>query len=167
MTLALAWNLMDYAIVAADTRVTWYRPDGAVTTDDSFCKVLDVPAGIVTGAGSIQVLDPMMRHLQSMPQSELPLLYAKLVEIETNAVAGIPQGAPGRHHVAFTGLLMASATQSAVAVAVLQNEDGFQPLITAPGHFATLMPDAGTAAQMAPYETRMMESARRRVASMT
>jgi hypothetical protein len=162
MTLALAWNLKDYAIVAADTRLAQYQPDGSVVNDDTFEKVVEAPVGLVTGAGTVQVLGRMMLHLQSMPVEALPGLYPRLVEIEREVVGALAPDTPGLHHTAFTGLILASALGGqSVGVTLMASPDSFQPQFIPPGRMATLMPDLGTAEMLQPYEIKVMESARR------
>ncbi len=65
MTIALGVNFGNYALVAADTRTTQYNLDGSVCTyiDDSE-KIQKTKCGLITGAGSVQLLDIVKGRLK-------------------------------------------------------------------------------------------------------
>lgn len=52
MTIAIGLNLGSYAILAADTRTTYYLDGRPFLYDDSTPKVQRTTIGLITGAGS-------------------------------------------------------------------------------------------------------------------
>lgn len=63
MTLVVGFNVGPYALVAADTRVSYYPPSGP-RFDDDRRKIVRTPlGGLATGAGMIALLDPVKARL--------------------------------------------------------------------------------------------------------
>lgn len=63
MTLVVGFNFGPYALVAADTRVSYYPPSGPRCEDDHR-KIVRTPlGGLATGAGMIALLDPVKARL--------------------------------------------------------------------------------------------------------
>ena len=62
MTIAIGVNLGSYAILAADTRTTYYRL-GMPFCDDNSSKVQKTTMGLITGAGFLPLLDGVKRML--------------------------------------------------------------------------------------------------------
>jgi hypothetical protein len=62
MTIALGVNLNSYAILAADTRTTWYV-SGIPYHDDETSKVQPTTMGLITGAGFSPLLDAVKGRL--------------------------------------------------------------------------------------------------------
>jgi hypothetical protein len=63
MTIALGINLGNCALVAADTRVTYYNWFGKTFNDDNE-KVQKTKIGLITGAGSVPLLDEVKQQLK-------------------------------------------------------------------------------------------------------
>ena len=57
MTLAIGFNLGAYVILAADTRVSYFPPDGAFRFEDDREKLIPTSMGLATGAGLVNWLD--------------------------------------------------------------------------------------------------------------
>jgi len=63
MTLVVGFNFGPYALVAADTRVSYYPPSGPRFEDDHR-KIVRTPlGGLATGAGMVALLDPVKARL--------------------------------------------------------------------------------------------------------
>ncbi|WP_447739187.1 hypothetical protein [Pseudomonas laurentiana] len=66
MTCILVAHLGSEVVVAADKRETRYMADGALTVDnDNAQKIVRTPAGIVTGCGMVEMLNPVKDHLST------------------------------------------------------------------------------------------------------
>ncbi len=67
MTIALGINFGDYAMVAADTRTTYFNWDGSIRNyaDDSE-KIQETKIGLITGDGSVGLLHLVKRRLMDI-----------------------------------------------------------------------------------------------------
>lgn len=66
MTCILVAHLGSEVVVAADKRETRYMADGSLTVDnDNAQKIVRTPAGIVTGCGMVEMLNPVKDHLST------------------------------------------------------------------------------------------------------
>lgn len=66
MTCILVAHLGSEVVVAADKRETRYMADGSLTVDnDNVQKIVRTPAGIVTGCGMVEMLNPVKDHLSA------------------------------------------------------------------------------------------------------
>jgi hypothetical protein len=63
MTLVVGFNFGPYALVAADTRVSYYPPSGPRFEDDHRKIVRTSLGGLATGAGMVALLDPVKARL--------------------------------------------------------------------------------------------------------
>jgi hypothetical protein len=157
MTLALAWNLVDYALLAADTRLTVFPADGSDATFDEYRKVIEIPIGLLTGSGLNAVLDPMAIRIGDMDHKDLPGLPAQLRHISEDVQEGLPPG-PLAAHGQRTGLILARARKGRVVVDMYHSDDGYEPFSITPGMMATLLPEPKAQPELEPYELKMVES---------
>lgn len=66
MTCILVAHLGSEVLVAADKRATRYEVDGSLTVcSDNEQKIVRTPAGIVTGCGMVEMLNPVKDHLSA------------------------------------------------------------------------------------------------------
>lgn len=66
MTCILVANLGSEVVVAADKRAVQYKADGTLTVArDDVQKIVRTPAGIVTGCGMVEMLNPVKDHLSA------------------------------------------------------------------------------------------------------
>lgn len=66
MTCILVAHLGSEVVVAADKRATRYEADGSLTVHgDDAQKIIRTPAGIVTGCGMVEMLNPVKDHLSA------------------------------------------------------------------------------------------------------
>ncbi|HDS1775340.1 hypothetical protein NPS33_27750 [Pseudomonas putida] len=66
MTCILVAHLGGEVVVAADKRATRYEADGSLTVlSDDVQKIVRTPAGIVTGCGMVEMLNPVKDHLST------------------------------------------------------------------------------------------------------
>jgi hypothetical protein len=63
VTLLVGINLGSYVVMGADTRVSWYTPDGEFRFHDEGEKIQKTDIGLITGAGLINILDPVKKML--------------------------------------------------------------------------------------------------------
>lgn len=63
MTLLAGINLGSYVVMGADTRVSWYPPDGTFRFHDEGEKIQKTNIGLITGAGLINILDDVKKQL--------------------------------------------------------------------------------------------------------
>lgn len=63
MTLVLGFHLGRYAMLVADTRVSWFPPDAPIAYRDERVKISRTSLGLITGAGFIGLLDAVKRRL--------------------------------------------------------------------------------------------------------
>lgn len=78
MTVIIGMNLGQYVLLAADTRVTYYR--GVSETpewQDDNEKILKTTMGLITGMGLVQLLDPVKNQLSV----EDPIHTDRIIEI--------------------------------------------------------------------------------------
>lgn len=64
MTLIVAFNLGSYALIGADTRVSWY-PNEQLCFRADHRKIRCIEMGLITGAGLVELLDPVKERLDS------------------------------------------------------------------------------------------------------
>ena len=65
MTIALGINFGDYAFLASDSRATFYNLDGTVRSfEDDQKKIYKTKLGVITGAGSIPLLEAVKDQLE-------------------------------------------------------------------------------------------------------
>lgn len=63
MTLIVGFNMVAYALLVADTRLTFIRPDGSTYYHDDCEKIQRTGMGIITGAGFGNLLDAVKDRL--------------------------------------------------------------------------------------------------------
>jgi hypothetical protein len=65
MTIAIGINFGAYILLAADTRTTYYNPNGGVISyEDDSVKIQKTSMGLITGAGSTELLDRVKKRLK-------------------------------------------------------------------------------------------------------
>lgn len=62
MTMVVGFNLGEYILIGADSRVSWYPNDRLVFRDDH-SKIRHTSMGLISGAGLIDFLDPVKQRL--------------------------------------------------------------------------------------------------------
>ncbi|MGD9131960.1 MAG: hypothetical protein PVH73_10380 [Candidatus Bathyarchaeota archaeon] len=66
-TIVLGINFGDYVLVASDTRITYYNRDGSINRyNDDSGKIQETQIGLITGAGSVQLLEMVEKRLKVM-----------------------------------------------------------------------------------------------------
>ncbi|WP_155950770.1 hypothetical protein [Pseudomonas taiwanensis] len=118
MTCILVAHLGSEVVVAADKRATRYEADGSLTVHgDDEQKIVRTPAGIVTGCGMVEMLNPVKDHLgtQGFATTDEVLWLIQQARITyAKANASNPQL---ERHLARTGWLFTyPATANGLAV---------------------------------------------------
>ncbi len=71
MTIAIRIKFRSYVLLAADTRITDFPPDGGLSNpDDNFEKIYYTGLGIITGAGIVDLLYLVNKRLREIPQNQ-------------------------------------------------------------------------------------------------
>jgi hypothetical protein len=66
VTLIVGFNLGSYALLGADTRVSWYpKDDDRLHFRDDMQKLQRIEMGLITGAGLVDLLEPVKERLDS------------------------------------------------------------------------------------------------------
>jgi hypothetical protein len=140
MTLVLAWNLHDFVLVAADTRVTWHHQDGTIEEDDTQQKIFEVPLGLVAGSGITLLLNPLLAVVSSARRREVARLPRLLREAETEARKSLPAHDPSAAAYAQrTGVFVASGARE-LSLSLYHSEDNYEPIEVRRGLPGSLLP---------------------------
>ena len=65
MTLVVGFNMGKYALIASDTRVCYYLPNGEVDYSDDREKLQATSMGLISGAGLVNLLEPVKDRLEA------------------------------------------------------------------------------------------------------
>lgn len=85
MTIALGVNFGDYVLLAADTRTTYFNLNGSVRKyEDDSVKIRKTAIGLITGAGSTQLLNFVEDRLENEKITHTKKILSMVREARTN-----------------------------------------------------------------------------------
>lgn len=154
MTLALAWNLQQYALVAADCRVTMFdEAAGHTRIVDDVKKVFEVQAGITTGSGMIHMMDALFAVINITDKAGVPTLPERLRAAEAETRGGTPKDKWWSEHAERTGVFLATARKGTVSINLYHTDENYDAFPVPVGIAGTLLPEAKD--EFEPYEKRI------------
>jgi hypothetical protein len=102
VTIALGINFGDYALLASDSRVTYYNLDGTVLSyEDNRKKVYKTKIGLITGSGSVDLLDAVKDKLELNEVEDTTAILQVIKEARLNYSKTC--GSKAAHDIAHTG----------------------------------------------------------------
>jgi hypothetical protein len=158
MTLVLAWNLKEYALLAADGRVRLFTDDGDTVNRDGVPKVFEVPTGIVAGSGMLHMLDALFDVFTPLTHHELLSLPGRLRAAHARGYASKPQDQWWSEHLAKTGVFHARAEGQHVEINLYHSDLNYDFAHVPHYSAGTLLPE--TREVFLPYEQHLTRKSR-------
>jgi hypothetical protein len=104
MTLIVGMHLGSYVLLAADTRVTYYSNEIRMFRDD-FTKIRRTSMGLVSGAGIVELLDPVQDRLKAetiaIIDRIVEIVQEQLTVVKKEPWAGHPRNADAIEHTGW------------------------------------------------------------------
>jgi hypothetical protein len=166
MTLVVGVNLGYYALVASDSRITWFEEDGSERVDDNAKKVIQTPIGLAAGSGLILVVDNVISELSARPDDLAQ--PAAVAQYMREFLGGFLSTATPRVQderakplLDTVGWALSSVERRAVHVRLYHSSLNFKPIDAPVRRPATLLPIDVTRPQTDPLEAVLMSRLRR------
>lgn len=151
MSVVIGMNVGCYVMIAADTRITWYLPDGSARFRDEKAKIHHTKMGLIAGVGLSNLLDSVARRLGN----EEVLHTDRIVEILREERGHVPgrwlENERVRNavehetcwmytYMSCHSLTSPDLTQSRLRLAVSHPQDGYHPVRYLPSSGGVCLP---------------------------